>query len=89
VEAEAYVGPVGVVCGNLLGLRQAEDALLEGEFGVGRAHWYACQGYVRIVSEAGCETSRPTAWLDVRLRRHRKRRRLVSHAFATIWRRVD
>jgi hypothetical protein len=43
-EAEAYASPVGIVGGDLLGLRQAEDALLEGEFGVGRAHWYACQG---------------------------------------------
>jgi hypothetical protein len=78
----AYAGPVGIVGGDFLGLRQAEDALLEGEFGVGGAHRYACQGYVRIVRGgeyaevelgftcyvgAGCEPPR-------------------SHAFATGWR---
>jgi hypothetical protein len=49
MAGSAYAGPVGIVGGDFLGLRQAEDALLEGEFGVGGAHWYACQGYERIV----------------------------------------
>lgn len=37
-----YASPVAIVGGDLLGLRQAEDALLEGEFGVGGAHRDAC-----------------------------------------------
>jgi hypothetical protein len=84
-QGTAYVRPVGVVCGDFLGLRQAEDALLEGEFGVGRAHRYACQGYVRIVRVV--VRDRNGSLLGWRLSRHRKRR-LLSHAFATEWRRV-
>ena len=41
-KQKAYPSPVGVVGGDLLGLRQAEDALLEGEFRVGGAHQNAC-----------------------------------------------
>jgi hypothetical protein len=41
-RAEAYTSPVCVVGGDLPGLRQAEDALLEAEFGVGGAHRDAC-----------------------------------------------
>jgi hypothetical protein len=38
VESTAYASPVGIVGGDLLGLGQAEDALLKAEFRVGRAH---------------------------------------------------
>lgn len=37
----AYASPVVIVGGDLLGFREAEDALLEAEFRVGRAHWNA------------------------------------------------
>lgn len=45
-EADPYARPVGIICGDLLGLRQAEDALLEAEFGVGGAHWNACHYFM-------------------------------------------
>ena len=44
-----YARPVIIVGGDLLGLREAEDALLEAEFGVGRAHWNAS-----LESRHGC-----------------------------------
>lgn len=34
----SYAGPIRIVGGDLLGIRQAENALLEAELGVGRAH---------------------------------------------------
>ena len=37
-RGEPYTSPVVVIGRNLLGLRQAEDALLEAEFRVGRTH---------------------------------------------------
>lgn len=37
-KRKPYAGPVGVIGGYLFRLRQAEDALLEAEFGVGSAH---------------------------------------------------
>ena len=43
-QGRAYASPIGVVGGDLLGLRQAEDALLEGQFRVGCTHWQACHG---------------------------------------------
>lgn len=43
-QSIAYASPISVVGGDLLGLRQAEDALLEGQFRVGCTHWQACHG---------------------------------------------
>jgi hypothetical protein len=53
-----YACPVLIVGGDLLGLREAEDALLEAEFGVGRAHWNASLGSIH-----GCE-QRGVGWAD-------------------------
>ena len=48
-----HASPVGVVGGDLLGLRQAEDALLEAEFGVGCAHEEASGWAQRRMAGAG------------------------------------
>jgi len=48
-----YACPVVVVGGDLLGLREAEDALLEAEFGVGRAHWNASLGSIHESGQRG------------------------------------
>jgi hypothetical protein len=53
IERAPYAGPVLIVGRNLLGLREAEDALFKAEFGVGRAHWDASLGCIQGAGDVG------------------------------------